>query len=221
MTQWRVLWATARLHARRFNRNPIVSVLRLLSADKRFIDPDGGVAVITEVGHAWRWGALFALTYTPLLAGLAFSIYTLRVSLLILTFLASALSCVVFATRFERQLRARHFHRGHASKTWILSDLATEPGRRIGDRLISQVTEVADAESATMQLEVRPTNGTAVRLYERHGFEFTRNHRQNIQMRRLPAKAAVKAEFPRSHLATRCGPPADDFGGLEEGPGKQ
>ena len=92
-------------------------------------------------------------------------------------------------TRFERQLRARHFHQSHETKTWILSDVATEPGRRIGDRLVSRVTEVAHVESATLQLEVRPENETAVCLYQRHGFDVIRNHRQKIEMRRFPSKA--------------------------------
>jgi len=220
MNRWRTLWAAARLHSRRFNRTPIGSVLRLLSADRRFIDPGGGVAVVTEIGHAWRWGSLFALTYAASLVGLVYAILTIRIPLLIVSTLVGFASGFALGTRFERQLRARHFHQSHAMKTWILSDIATEPGRRIGDRLVSQVTEDADAESATVQLEVRPTNETAVGLYERHGFEFIRHHGQNIQMRRLPAKAAVNAELPTSHLATRCGPPADDFGGLEGGPGK-
>ena len=187
MNRWRTLWAAARLHSRRFNRTRIGSVLRLLSADRRFIDPDGGVAVTTEIGHTWRWGSLFTLTYAPSLVGLVYAVLTVRIPLLIVSVFVGFASGFALGTRFERQLRARHFDQPRGTKTWILSDIATEPGRRIGDRLVSQVTEDADAESATVQLEVRPTNETAVRLYERHGFEFIGNHRHNIEMQSRPA----------------------------------
>jgi ribosomal protein S18 acetylase RimI-like enzyme len=195
MNRWRTLWAAARLHSRRFNRTRIGSVMRLLSADRRFIDPDGGVAVTTEIGHTWRWGSLFALTYAPSLVGLVYAILTVRIPLLIVSAFVGFASGFALGTRFERQLRARHFHQPHAMKTWILSDTATEPGRRIGDRLVSQVTEVADAEPATVLLVVRPPNETAVRLYERHGFEFVRHHRHNIEMRRSPTVAAREQNF--------------------------
>jgi GNAT superfamily N-acetyltransferase len=189
MKRWRTLWAAARLHSRRFNRSTIGSVMRLLSADKRFIDPDGGVAVVTEIGHTWRWGSLFTLTYAPSLVGLVYAILTVRIPLLIVSTLVGFASGFALGTRFERQLRARHFDQPRGTKTWILSDIATEPGRRIGDRLVSRVIEVAASESAIVQLEVRPTNETAVRLYERHGFEVIRSHRQNIEMQRRPARS--------------------------------
>ena len=188
MNRWRTLWAAARLHSRRFNRTRIGSVMRLLSADRRFIDPDGGVAVTTEIGHTWRWGSLFALTYAPSLVGVVYAIITVRIPLLIVSAFVGFASGFALGTRFERQLRARHFNQPRGTNTWILSDIATVPGRRIGDRLVSQVTELADAERATVQLEVRPTNETAVRLYERHGFEFARHHRQNIEMRHRPVR---------------------------------
>ena len=193
MNRCRTVWAAARLHSRRFNRTRIGSIMRLLSADRRFIDPDGGVAVTTEIGHTWRWGSLFALTYTPSLVGLVFAILTGRIPLLIVSAFVGFASGFALGTRFERQLRARHFDQPRGTKTWILSDVATEPGRRIGDRLVSQVTEVADFESATLHLEVGLANQPAVRLYERHGFEFTRNHRQKIEMRRFPSTAVVRA----------------------------
>ena len=188
MNRRRKLGAAARLHSRRFNRTPIGSVMRILSADRRFIDPDGGVAVVTEIGHTWRWGSLFTLTYAPSLVGLVYAILTVRIPLLIVSAFVGFASGFALGTRFERQLRARHFHQSRGTKTWILSDIATEPGRRIGDRLISQVIEVANTSSATLQLEVRTTNRSAVRLYERHGFEVIRNRRQNIEMRHLPAQ---------------------------------
>lgn len=192
MTRWRTLWAAARLHSRRFNRTRIGSLLRLLSADRRFIDPDGGVAVITEIGHTWRWGSLFAATYAPSLAGLVYAVVSVRIPPLIVWTLVGFASGSMLGTRFERQLRARHFQQPRGAKTWVLSDVATEPGRRIGDRLVSRVNEVADAASATLQLEVRPTNETAVRLYQRHGFEVIRDHRQNIEMNRFPSNAVVR-----------------------------
>ena len=43
----------ARLHARRFNKHPIASALRLLNADQRITHPNGGIALLTEAGaHA-------------------------------------------------------------------------------------------------------------------------------------------------------------------------
>ena len=44
----------ARLHARRFNKHPVASALRLLSADQRITHPNGGIALLTEAGHSVR-----------------------------------------------------------------------------------------------------------------------------------------------------------------------
>ena len=113
MNRWRTLWAAARLHSRRFNRSTIGSVMRLLSADRRFIDPDGGIAATTEIGHTWRWGSLFALTYAPSLVGLVYAILTVRIPFMVLSTLAGFASGLALGTRFERQLRARQIGRAH------------------------------------------------------------------------------------------------------------
>ena len=55
----------ARLHARRFSKHSLASALRLLSADQRITHPDGGIALLTEAGHATRATTLFAATYVP------------------------------------------------------------------------------------------------------------------------------------------------------------
>ena len=62
----------ARLHARRFNKHPLASALRLLSADQRITHPDGGIALLTEAGHVARATALFAATYFPALLGMLY-----------------------------------------------------------------------------------------------------------------------------------------------------
>lgn len=61
-----------RLHARRFNKHPLASALRLLSADQRITHPDDGIALLTEVGHATRATALFAATYVPAFLGMVY-----------------------------------------------------------------------------------------------------------------------------------------------------
>ena len=62
----------ARLHARRFNKHPLASAPRLLSADQRITHPDGGIALLTEAGHVIRATALFAATYVPAFLGMIY-----------------------------------------------------------------------------------------------------------------------------------------------------
>ncbi len=83
--------AAARLHSHRFNRTSIGSLLRILNADRRFIDPAGGVAIITEIGHTWRRGSLFVLAYARSLVGVVCAILTVRIPLLITSVRHSAI----------------------------------------------------------------------------------------------------------------------------------
>ena len=64
----------ARLHARRFNKHPLASALRLLSADQRITHADGGIALLTEAGHVVRASLVFAITYVSTNLGLFYGL---------------------------------------------------------------------------------------------------------------------------------------------------
>ena len=66
----------------------------------------------------------------------------------------------------------------------MLSDVATEPHRGIGDALMREVERCADQASATVVLEVADVNEVAKRLYLKHGFRIFCQRADRLLMRR-------------------------------------
>lgn len=66
----------------------------------------------------------------------------------------------------------------------MLSDIATEPHRGIGDALMREMERFADQASATVVLEVADRNEVAKRLYLRHGFRLVSQRADRLLMRR-------------------------------------
>jgi ribosomal protein S18 acetylase RimI-like enzyme len=178
----------ARLHARRFNKHPLASALRLLSADQRITHPDGGIALLTEVGHAVRTTVAFIATLAPAVAVMVTGIAAGQVALAIAAVVVATTSSLLLAPRCERQIRARRTY-GTSPRTWVLSDVATEPHRGIGDALMRHVERCAERASVTVVLEVADTNEVARRLYLRHGFGVVEHRADRLLMRRVAEPA--------------------------------
>jgi ribosomal protein S18 acetylase RimI-like enzyme len=179
----------ARLHARRFDRLLVTSIVLLRSADELIIDPAGGVLAITHIKHAKRGVALLALLYTSALVALAWSILTSH------WFVAAGSVVGVLATLATvapRAIRRMKAVRQHECKqvTWLVTDVAAEPGRGAGDRLVVAAINAAGASGANLVLSVRQANASAVRLYRRHEFVTTVEQDGLVRMKRSKQQPA-------------------------------
>ncbi len=174
---------SARLHARRFNKHPLASALRLFSADQRITHPDGGIGLLTEAGHVIRATALFAASYVPAFFGMVYGFAIGSVPLIAVTVPAVLVSALVLGSRCERQVRARQTF-DTAGHPWVLSDVATEPHHDLGNQLLAEVVSRADEANADIVLTVGETNEIARALYARHHFLVIDGRGQTIAMRR-------------------------------------
>jgi ribosomal protein S18 acetylase RimI-like enzyme len=180
------LAAAVRLHARRFDKSTIRSAVTLLTADRRITHPAGGVVALTRLGHTTRWTVVAVAVCVPTIVAFVMALLASQAVLIIAG--AVALNAAILLTfgRVERQLRGRRIHTTH-DRPWMLSDIATEPQRRIGDLLLDDVGALADATRTRVVLEVHPANHPAIALYQRHGFHITGSHKGNhVMQRSLP-----------------------------------
>lgn len=173
----------ARLHARRFSKHSLASALRLLSADQRITHPDGGIALLTEAGHATRATTLFAATYVPSFLAMLYGFAIGSIPLIALTVPAMLVSALVLGSRCERQIRARRTF-DTAGHPWVLSDVATEPHLGIGNQLLAEVVSRAEQANADIVLTVGENNEIARALYARHHFLVIDGRGQTTAMRR-------------------------------------
>lgn len=187
----------ARLHARRFNKHPLASALRLLSADQRITHPDGGIALLTEAGHIVRATVLFAATYVPAFVGMVYGFAIGSVPLIAVAVPAVLVSALVLGSRCERQIRARRTFdtTGHP---WVLSDVATEPHLGIGNRLLAEVVSRAEEANADIVLTVGEDNGIARALYARHHFLVIDGCGQTVAMRRRVTGSLSESDSPQA-----------------------
>ena len=156
---------------------------RLISADQRITHPDGGIALLTEAGHAIRATALFAATYIPAFLGMLSGFAIGSVPLVAVTVPAVVVSALILGSRCERPIRARRAF-DTARHPWVLSDVATEPHLGIGNQLLSEVVRRADAATADIVLTVAQDNATARARYVRHHFLLIKGRGRTIAMRR-------------------------------------
>lgn len=165
-------YVAARLHARRFDRSVLSSMFLLNAADQLLTDSAGGVLALTDLGRSRRRAATLAAMFV---GGLAVAAWAgLRGMLLLCAAMVTALSVflVVVAPRTVRSVQAARLH-GVVDETWLVTDVATEPGHGIGGRLIGRACALADDTGVAMVLTVAASNGSAIRMYERHGFAIT------------------------------------------------
>ena len=187
----------ARLHARRFDKHPVASALRLLSADQRITHPDGGIALLTEAGHAIRAIALFAATYVPAFLGMVYGFAIGSVPLIAVTLPAVLVSALVLGSRCERQIRARRTF-DTAGRPWVLSDVATEPHLGIGNQLLTEAVGRAEDANADIVLTVGEDNGIARALYAGHRFIVIDGRGQTIAMRRRVRASLSESDLPQA-----------------------
>ena len=121
-----------------------------------------------------------------MLAGIASG----QVTLALAAGVVAAASSLLLAPRCERQIRAHRTY-GTWPRTWVLSDIATEPHRGIGDALMREIERRADQASATVVLEVADRNEVAKRLYVRHGFRVVDQRADRLLMRRAVGTTEV------------------------------
>ena len=114
-----------------------------------------------------------------MLAGVAFG----QVVVTVIATPAAITSALVFAPRCERQIRARRTY-DTSTRTWVLSDVATEQHRGIGDEVMRDVKRRADQALVTVVLEVADINDVAKRLYLKHGFKVVGRRADRLVMRR-------------------------------------
>jgi hypothetical protein len=174
-----------RLHARRFNKHPLASAVRLLSADQRITHPDGGIALLTETGHAIRATVLFVITYVPAFVTMVYGFAIGSVPLEATTVPAALASALILGSRCERQIRARRTFdtTGHP---WVLSDVATNPRLGVGDKLLSKVVERTESNHKTLVLRVDTDNWAAIDLYCRYDFVTISSSGRRTDMIRTP-----------------------------------
>lgn len=187
----------ARLHARRFHKHPLGSALRLLSADQRIINPGGGIALLTEAGHASRATALFAATYVPAFVGMVYGFAIGSVPLIAVTLPAVLVSALVLGSRCERQVRARRTF-DTAGHPWVLTDVATEPHLGIGNQLLAQVVSRAERANADIVLTVGKDNTIARALYADHHFVVIEGRGKTIAMRRRVRASLSESDLPQA-----------------------
>ena len=180
-------FAAAQLHARRFDRSIMSSAFLLNASDRLVTDSAGGVLALTDLRRARLRTVILS---AALVAGLMLVVSAVFRGLLLLgavVAIALLVTLVVVAPKTVRGVRAARRHEVDGA-SWLVTDVATEPGQHIGDRLVGRACQLADAASALLILDVAAGNTSAAHLYERHGFVAVLSDGAKIAMRRSPTK---------------------------------
>lgn len=180
-------FAAAQLHARRFDRSIMSSAFLLNASDRLVMDSSGGVLALTDLRRSkLRFAALSA----TIVAGLVLVVFAGFRGLLLLGAVCVGALLVLLGMIAPRTVRAVQAARRHDvdGACWLVTDVATDPGQQIGDRLVGRACQLADQASAVLVLDVAAANDAAARLYERHGFVVMSQDKGRIAMRRSPAR---------------------------------
>jgi Flp pilus assembly protein protease CpaA len=172
------------IHAARFGRSRLHSVLALGLGDRTWVSHGRAVAVTTELGHvasAGGWWGAGVLGGLSLLSGGAGPTALTGVVVLLV-------AVGWWAPRLERQWRGRREH-DVDDGPWLLTDVAAVPGTGGGDAVLAHVAAGADDAGRRLVLAVEPANQHALDLYERHGFSPTGNARGRLLRERRPQPA--------------------------------
>lgn len=181
----------ARLHARRFDKPLLSSILTLAVADQLITHPDGGVLAITRLGQPWPRVVATSLAYLGLVIGTAVAAALSHYTIAVASTAALLAVILLAAPKAARKQRHTHLHSVRELPTWLITDIATEPHRRIGDQLMQETIRLADNAGARLVLESRPDNLIALRLYKRHGFSVQPAARNQLLFHRpQPARNA-------------------------------
>jgi ribosomal protein S18 acetylase RimI-like enzyme len=179
-------YAAARLHARRFDRSVLSSMLLLNASDHLLTDSAGGVLTLTDLGRSkWRTASLAA----TFVGGLAVTLWAGFRGLLLFGAAVVAVLLILLVVVAPKVLRSRQAVRRHrvTGSAWLVTDVATVPGHGAGDRLVGRACKLADDAMAMLVLSVADATTTAIKLYERHNFEMAGRDGQKLLMTRSPA----------------------------------
>lgn len=164
------VWRAAGLHARRFHRHRVMSLLVLVTATHRV---ERTHAVATVVVRDALSAGVCAVGWLLTTVGVAATVVTaverwpIAWALLPAVVAASVIASAATGQRVEAWWRWR----GHAAVLVVANVAADRDGCGHGDDLFATLTGGADAVGRAMVLRVDPRNSRAVLLYRRHGFE--------------------------------------------------
>ncbi|MAT06750.1 MAG: hypothetical protein CL424_17070 [Acidimicrobiaceae bacterium] len=178
-------FGAAQLHARRFDRSIASSVFLLNASDRLVTDGEGGVLALTDLRRSKSRMAVLSAT---VVAGLAVVMFAAFFGLLLPGGLGVGALVVILVVVAPKRVRAVQAVRRHEvdGACWLVTDVATEPGRHIGDRLVGRASQLADEGSAFLILDVAAGNSSATRLYAQSGFMVVSQDKGRITMRRSP-----------------------------------
>jgi ribosomal protein S18 acetylase RimI-like enzyme len=159
-----------RLHARRFRRQRVSSLLTLTTASERHT-VDRALATVTVVPNlpqALAWMAVLVAGWALLVPALIVAfIDPLWAPLPILAFLGFVPLAWASGRRLQAWMRWGRQHGG----AWLLADVASDEDRSGGGRrVMAQVIGRAEAADRCVVLGVASDNLRAVDLYQRNGF---------------------------------------------------
>ena len=181
-------FAAAQLHARRFDRSIMSSAFLLNASDRLVMDSSGGVLALTDLRRSKLRVAALSAT---IVAGLVLVVFAGFRGLLLLGAVCVGALLVLLGVVAPRTVRAVQAARRHDvdGACWLVTDVATDPGQQIGDRLVGRACQLADQGSAVLVLDVATANDTAARLYERHGFVRVGSDAARTRMMRAPSSS--------------------------------
>ena len=178
----------ARLHARRFDRSIVSSMFLLNASDRLVTDSAGGILALTDLRRS-KWTT--AVLSVSIIVGLVLVVVAALRGLLLLGAFGVAALLVTLLVAAPKTVRAVQAVRRHqvCGGCWLVTDVATEPGQSIGDRLVGRACQLADQGSAALVLDVATANYSVARLYERHGFVRAGSDPTRVQMIRVPSSS--------------------------------
>ena len=121
------LWGAAGIHGARFEHSKIRSWATLATAERRIIDPAGGVATVGRTGRTGRWLAgLIVLLLAAFSAAVTADWLAVQLSAV------AAIDAIVVYCGARVETQARAAQAFDVSDTpWILGDVAAVPGHRM------------------------------------------------------------------------------------------
>lgn len=186
--------AAARLHADRFGHALLPSLLTLAAADRVITHPDGGVLAITHLGRPWPRVIATAGAYVALIALVAIAVANRQYTLAGAASVGLAGVILIPSPKAVRKLRHTRRHRVIDEHAWLITDVATQPHRGIGDELMRCVTHEADAAGLRLVLSTRADNMPAIALYLRHGFTSQQVRSTSVLFDRRPVTLGASAD---------------------------
>ncbi|MET0146090.1 MAG: A24 family peptidase [Ilumatobacteraceae bacterium] len=179
------VWRASAIHADRFGRRRIVSLLTLATADRRVMVSQG-VATLTAVPGPV--GVVAWTVATAAMFGLALSagFVAHRPVTVVAMLVFGSLVAIVGGLAAERRMRTARTWSDHRG-SWLLADVAGGRGAAAGRPLMDAVTALADGSSRPLVLVVRRSSDRVVQLYREHGFTVLTETGTVVRMQRAPA----------------------------------